>query len=134
MINPEIAKFLSDLDVQQNKDGYVVKTAKAVGQEQLNRFLLNDLTKVLQNPALVIALADALAANASDLGLNDLSLPEQTILLQDVAKAVIESVTEDDQFLQDLVAKSVAFHSDIAGLVRNEVVAASERDQVTKNV
>jgi len=151
MINPDIAKFLSDLDVvQNNKDGFVIKTAKADGQQQfeaslasnatttlqknLTTALQKDLTTALQNPALVTALADALAANASDLGLSDLSLPEQTTLLQDVAKAVVESVSQDDSYLQDLAAKSVAFHADIASLVRNEVVAASERDQVTKNV
>jgi hypothetical protein len=135
MINPEIAKFLSDLDVEQNdKDGFVIKTARAVGQEQLVRALKNDLVKALQDPALITALADALAANADDLELTDLSLPEQTTLLQDVAKAVVESMAQDDNYLQDLAAKSVAFHADIAGLIRNEVVAASERDQVAKNV
>jgi hypothetical protein len=63
-----------------------------------------------------------------------LTLPEQTSLLQDVAKAIIRAVVEDKDYLQNLAEQSVAFYVDIANLIRNEVVAASERELVTNNV
>lgn len=135
LINPEITRFLSALDFEQNKDGFVVKTQVALARENMAiAAVVSDLVKALSDPELAVNLADALAASADELGLSDLSLPEQTALLQDVAKAIISSVLEDEVYLQNLAAQSVAFHVDIANLIRNEVVAASERDLVTNNV
>jgi hypothetical protein len=135
LINPEINRFLSALDFEQNKDGFVIKTQVAMAREnQAIKAVVADLVKALTEPELAINLADALAANADELGLSDLTLPEQTSLLQDVAKAIVSSVVEDEAYLQNLAAQSVAFHVDIANLIRNEVVAASERDLVTNNV
>lgn len=135
LINPEISRFLTELEYEQNKDGFVLKTNVALAREnQAINAVKFDLLKALSDPQLVINLADALAENADELGLNDLTLPEQTSLLQDVAKAIIRAVVEDKDYLQNLAEQSVAFYVDIANLIRNEVVAASERELVTNNV
>lgn len=47
---------------------------------------------------------------------------------------MIDSLKSDETYLAQLAAQSVAFHTQLAGLLRTEVVAASERDAVAKNV
>jgi hypothetical protein len=98
--NPVIAKFLSDLDVQQNgSDGFVILTASAQERQAIAAALKADLQQALNDPALVTALADALAANADDLDVGDLSLPEQTALFREIAQAVVDNLRDDDAFL-----------------------------------
>jgi hypothetical protein len=133
--NPTIARFLSDLDVEQNgNDGFVIQTASAAQRQAIVAALQADLVTALNDPELQISLADALAANADELGVEGLSRPEQTALFREVAKAVIDSLKSDETYLAQLAAQSVAFHTQLAGLLRTEVVAASERDAVAKNV
>lgn len=133
--NPEIARFLSTLDVQQNDDsGFVIKTLPAQERQAVQAALRADLLAALNDPALVEALADGLAANADDLALQDLTRPEQTTLLREVARSVIDSLKADDAYLDNLAAQSVAFHSRLTELLNTEVVAASERDAVAQNV
>jgi hypothetical protein len=133
--NPEIAKFLSDLDVQQNgADGFVIQTATAQERQAIAAALKADLQRALSDPALVTALADALAANADDLGVGTLSRSEQTEVFREVAQAVVDTLGSDDAYLDNLVAQSVAFYTQLASLIGTEVVAASERDSVTQNV
>jgi len=125
--NPSIALF-SELDVLATDDGYVVGTSAMASRDMQRAAVRAVLKEALSDPALQTALADAMAANADSLGTADLALPVQTQLYNEVAAAVISSMSSNDAYLDKLAGNAVDFGSQLSRMLGNELVSASKRD------
>lgn len=133
-VNPQISRFGSDLDIQQTKDGMVVKTASALGREDQIAYVKEQLRQALVDPALKNNLVEAMAANADELGTADMPLDAQYALYNAVSDSVINAIAADEAYIEELAIQAVQFNASIAQLISNELTAVSQRDSVDQNV
>lgn len=127
LTNPNVSLF-SALDVQETDDGYVVNTSAMSSRDAQKAAVRAALEEALNDPALLTALADAMAANADNLGTADMALPDQTKLYNEVAAAVISAIRSNDGYLDELASNAVDFGNQLSQMLGNELVSASKRD------
>jgi len=114
-------------DTVQTSDSFLINTAAAGSRESQAQAVRAVLEDALRDPELRTNFADALAENADALNTENLPLPVQTQLYNEVAAAIIEGVLDDPSLLDRTANEAVESGTRFFELLKNEIEGAANQ-------
>jgi hypothetical protein len=121
-------KFGIVQETLQTRDGFVLNTAASASREAQTESVEAQLRQALSDPGLKSNFMDALAATADNLGTADLALPLQTQLYQELADAIVKTIVEDPNLLNDIASEAVDSGTRFFDMLGNELEGASKKE------
>jgi len=121
-------KFGIVQETLQTRDGFVLNTAASASREAQTESVEAQLRQALGDPGLKSNFMDALAATADNLGTADLALPLQTQLYQELADAIVKTIVEDPNLLNDIASEAVDSGTRFFDMLGNELEGASKKE------
>lgn len=121
-------KFGIVQETLQTTNGFVLNTAAGASREAEIEAVEAQLRQALSDPALKSNFMDALAATADNLGTADIALPLQTQLYQELTDAIIKTIVEDPNLLNDIASEAVDSGTRFFDMLGNELEGASKKE------
>lgn len=122
------ALFGFDAEVQQTSDGNVLETAAAAARAAQITQVRDALLAILNDPALIDSLVEAMMSSAETLGTDSMSDVQQADLYRAIALSVVQAMTDDMALLDDIATRAVDFGNDLGQWLNIESLSATARE------
>ena len=117
-----------DAEVQQTSDGNVLETAAAAARAAQITQVRDALLAILNDPALIDSLVEAMMSSAETLGTDSMSDVQQADLYRAIALSVVQAMTDDMALLDDIATRAVDFGNDLGQWLNIESLSATARE------